>query len=785
MSKIYECLKNKANNKDTCDKIFYSCYNSFDMDRRYQYTYKDVFNMVNESINLFQKQNINNSYNSKVFLIVNTSISDLITMISLMELGINPILVSQDVLYLYYQECKNEINSHLPYDIISPVEINKNNKISLQSSFILNNGMFYDDKKNYESSKEEIKNLIMQNVNLNELESNFDFALLTSGTTGYNKICPMKEEDLIKSIYQKYDLQKEETFVCQNPISSISGLLFTLYIPIISNNKKVYNGLLLFTDPNTLDNHLNIIVPGNYFKDTINVNKHSQLISDNISSKIEQITLLGTKTNSFVLKYLHNILPNMPYGKIVNYYGRTENNGLISAINDNDMTPLYLYYQDILPNRVIYSTNKKDVYVLKKSNGIIEIEKTIIPFNENLFCELYPIAKVNTKSENIKIKEGIFNEIIADNIHTGDYGIKLENKIYYLGRSSEIIKTNNTFYYLSGLEENLLRHLASNPYNLNQNAYCVYDGNEINVYVPCEVLYYRNDNYREHRAYLNHFISEVSKFDVGIDNIYFTDKNNIPRGCEIGKLRRGKLQKLKAIGNTFEIDNIKDILRLIKDIIQSKLNREIEISYDNLTDYIVFNKNNYSTKDIAIILKQFKVLDFKEDDNNYYLAISDEFIFATYEENKKDDDTTTEEYINLIINKKIRDFLLKKNNLIQRDIIKIGLFYNDNNQLTGVINTSNSNLIMDKHSKNSHYWFYQNIIQKEVDFELEISKFETTSMKYYFNREFSIDDDNNLYCDGKIVNFDYSTTDISKIMKEFLIKNKDCLKKEEKSYAKR
>ena len=62
--------------------------------------------------------------------------------------------------------------------------------------------------------------------------------------------------------------------------------------------------------------------------------------------------------------------------------------------------------------------------------------------------------------------------------------------------------------------------------------------------------------------------------------------------------------------------------------------------------------------------------------------------------------------------------------------------------------------------------------KNEFEIFVNVSQYDIYKTKHYFYPVFSIDDDNNLYCDNKLVNIDSFTNDLTYIMYDVLISNK-------------
>ena len=768
MSRIYECLKKKAENLNN-NYIFYTHDSFWCNIRLTQYTISDLYELVNKCIKHFKKINLTNQI---CFQIVNTSFEDIVTMIALLETGNKPILVNSDMLYDLYNSTKTDFDSSFKYPIIPSVNINEDGNISIPQKCLLDIRPVDKEIPRYNVDLKQIGNILQGNFNLSGLDNhNFDFALLTSGTTGQGKIFKIKENELISKTMNQYDMDKEETFIIQNPISAISGLLFSMYIPIIGNKKSVYVGNVLFTPTEKLGKHLNIILPGNYSYDNTNANKNKPLLSDedgdNIVPLIDQITILGDRTNNSVIEVLHSALYNLPISKVFIYYGRTENMGLVSKINEKDMIPVYIYCHSLSKNKIIYSYNKKDVYEIEYINGKVITKRSDIKYNTVSFYEVLPIAVVNNPKENININSNIFGEIIADDKSTSDYGFKLDNRIYYLCRSNELLyKKNNDYCFVSAFG---IKNLSSsfNLKNIKDVILCV-NNDKVCAYISCETNQFKCDNYRKNNITFYNLLMEINSFGIKIDEYNLIDSEKVPYGREIGKLKRGQLAKYRSIINQTCINSDDKYINIVKSIISKELNRPINTSLEN--DYFIFSKSEFEDEDMAKILTLFRVFDYKDDSKNYYLVINDDFLFAKESGLSITDEDNYHDYLRFIKKRTIRDHLLNKYNLKKRIMVSFGFFHDKDGLFTGVVSAMNSKNVHDDYYY-CNYDDYRDIIEKEFELYIDVNQYEIYHQKGYFRHEFKIDIEGNFYCDGKLVTTDYTTTEISRMMRGLLMYN--------------
>jgi acyl-coenzyme A synthetase/AMP-(fatty) acid ligase len=777
MSKIYEYLKEKANDPNYQDKIyfFHNHYGEYGY-ANYLITFKLFYENVNEYIKLFKNNGYTRLVGKPCFLVVNRSISNAATFIALLELGIKPIPVFSNTLHneLKLQEIKNNNNNNL-LDIIPQITKDNDKLILIDEYELSSDTLIFDNNKTIKCNSKDISNIISNIIDINQIkDNNFDFALLTSGTTGNNKVFKINESDLINAINKKYDLSKEETFICQSPISSISGMLFDIYLPIIGKNKAISNGMF-YEHIKEAYNYINMILPGNFTESS-----NTYLYFHNLHHvNYNQITLLGCNPSHI---YDLKELKKRTNCKIVNFYGRTENYGLISHAEINVENEIYIYYPEIYTNKITYKHNGITYELVYENNSLIN--RQIEDYSESGYADyLYvlPIAEANNLNENIRIDGEIFGEIIGDGLKTGDYGFKLNDKIYYVGRSSDFIKTeNNGFYYITTLESNITNHLSKYPFydeDWDENAikmvqgYIVNKDNSLVLYLSCDYIKsYFDNNFRTNAKFCEDIYVYLNKYKINFSDIILCKDETVQNIFENSKVKRHKLLNFRSICNFMDIHNHDDVTNMIIKVLEEKLKISSSISYDTWGKYYVFSKKEFSVNNIAKVLTYFNVLEFREDDNNYYLAISDDFLFGNYE---------YQENINLIskiedlINKKqIREYLLEKNNLLRAVPLKI----NYTTDADGVITAKINRLYLLPEIIESKEKIH-NIISNdnEIEYVTNVSLYDLHKLKLNENKryvDFKIDQNNNLYVNDILIKFDHRTPIIYNQIYKLLLEHK-------------
>ncbi len=787
MAKIYEYLKEKANNPISQNKVCYAVNNFFETTSiPSKYTFKEVYDIINECIILL-KQNGFDKYKDKPVFIPSASIfEDNIMMISLMELGVKPILIQKDSIYVFNKKRNQRKKDDYKFEVAPAIKVGTNHKIS-----IINDYVFRDNDVGYSDNVinincDRIKALIENNYDLTNLNNNnYDFALSTSGTTGKKKIIPLNEDIFIDKIKQKYELYNSELYICQNPICSISGLLFSLYLPIIGNNKSAYSSASFDNAIGSLDyDYVNLITSTIFFEESTTLNRYIPKISDDIVEKINKITLLGSKADHNIYSFLHSIYPSVKDGDIVNFYGRTENYGLISKINENEMNLVYIYHRRLSHNHIIYSYDKEKVYENFYYNGKVITKESRIKYSDYSFTEIPSVANTNNLSINIDIDNGIFGEIIADGLKTGDFGFKLNNNIYLMCREKDLLKKGNIWVHLPSLEDNYNKIIAHLLPNEDVHCYCVPYKNTYKVYITCYCDHLYENNFYNYRFRLDSLFKLLTE-RIPEENIIMIKKEDIYQGDEMSKFKKYKLSEIKTKYVANSINCKRDINQIFVNEVSRLLMRRIGLRYSEKHDFYCFPKDQFSPLDIAYIINNYRVLRYRESEDNYYLCISDDFMFSNLKKNMKINEKPDIIALENIEKQEMWPYLLERNNLLSQLKLKIGFYYNDDNHFTGVIlgrYSVSDNRLVEYPPLNTENYVEKciEIVERNIIF----NSHDFFKNNYFETKEWSIDDDDNLYCDNILCEFKYYTPEINYLMQGILKGQKQLIKEEGKHYAK-
>ena len=644
MSLIGEALNNKVSNDKSKNAFYYSDYIYGDGREDDKYTYSYLNDRVNMLIS-YIKQNYKDK--KTCFLIIDNSIEDIAFFIALMELNIKPIIIHKDKLIeLYlsnkdveYMESNPDIsNIQMPFD--RGQYGRKKADYSKEASYISNASIrsycyLSNIKNEIRIEKPLINKMLNYYLRKNKLldildQDDYDFGILTSGTTNNFKIQKVSEKELYDRIIANYDIETEETLVNTTPISSISGLLFDLYIPLLSkNNKMVCVTHEHFFPMQDEKGVMSVVLPGgrNIFEGSFSTpaEKKKEYLAH---IKFNHIYFMGKKLTLENVKNVYDYVKYLSDDCIYNYYGNTENLGLICKCDQKHLKPIYLYGLYITNDKIIFSPDKENVYSKEIENDEIIIKKIDMDFNENLFIPILPISDDYKRDSKIIYldDDNVFGELLVNDEATGDFGFEYDGLLYLAGRRNEFIQENNRYIFLTSLERAIDRFSESCSIARNEsmtNAYIISDMDFIG-----DVSQHKYNGAYESLAGVKNF---TERNNISIDNYVIIDKKDFPTGIEIGKIKKDFL--LQYIFPKFDPKKLYDkyddvLIDVFNKQLSSLLGRIVKVERQN--DRYVFDKKHFSFVDLLTVIDNYQTYNFYEGENNYYLSIVDSFMTAKH-----------------------------------------------------------------------------------------------------------------------------------------------------------
>lgn len=737
--------------------------NTYYLDYIYnRYVQDDMYYKYFSYCNLFKKvrtyiRYINDNYKNKdkkvCFLIVNNYIDDIAYYIALLETGIKPIIINKDYLFELYinnqdidfMETNNDLGYiHMPFfeednfkDKVDKLEEEKtiSNKKTVGFSYL--HGL-----NEIELDKVKINKILNYYIKKNNIDlindDDYDFAMLTSGTTGNFKIQKIKEKDLCDKIASNYDLDTEEEIINLTPISAISGLIFNAYMPILSKKKSIAIGERFQNPLRDAEGTVSLVLPGgtDTYENFINYFNREEN-EDLAKFYINHVYFIGKRLTDSNVENARKLSRYLNDDCVYNLYGNTENLGLVCSCNQQNLTPIYIYGLDIRQDSYIYSLDKVNVYEKTIEDGKVITKKIDIPYDDNFFEEIMPISSNYHKDSSIiRIKNKLFNELIVDSQKTGDYGFEHNNLLYYACRSGEIIKNNDSYILVSTIEKAIKNEINLDCYVINKD----------NV----TTIFFVKDRFDFDKRWSASTESIMKKLpmaflllkhlNIEIDNIAIVSDHNVPMGVEVGKLKRNILSKytFTKISKNLNEENVESFFEnVFNEQLSELLDKDANVQIKE--DEYHLSKTDFNIIDIFTIILNYNVINFRETDDEYILDLDNTYIDAKHPNDiiKKED-----------FYKMIHNYIFEaQNNDIKIDFIRDRSFIKlkiDNYDFEEIMNLEYYDLVYLYDSELASY--IGGIESEEALEECFFSHYNCDDLRYFINHV-KISNDGDYYID--------------------------------------
>ena len=737
--------------------------NTYYLDYIYNhYVQDDIYYKDFSYCNLFKKvrtyiRYINDNYKNKdkkvCFLIVNNYIDDIAYYIALLETGIKPIIINKDYLFELYinnqdidfMETNNDLGYiHMPFfeednfkDKVDKLEEEKtiSNKKTVGFSYL--HGL-----NEIELDKVKINKILNYYIRKNNIDlindDDYDFAMLTSGTTGNFKIQKIKEKDLCDKIASNYNLDTEEKIINLTPISAISGLIFNAYMPILSKKKSIAIGERFQNPLRDAEGTVSLVLPGgtDTYENFINY-FNIECPEDLTNFYVNHVYFIGKRLTDSNVENARKLSRFLNDDCVYNLYGNTENLGLVCSCNQQNLIPIYIYGLDIRQDRYIYSLDKVNVYEKTIEDGKVITKKIDIPYDDNFFEEIMPISSNYHKDSSIiRIKNKLFNELIVDSQKTGDYGFEHNNLLYYACRNGEIIKNNDSYILVSTIEKAIKNEINLDCYVINKD----------NV----TTIFFVKDRFDFDKRWSasTEFIMKklpmafllLKHLNIEIDNIAIVSDHNVPMGVEVGKLKRNILSKytFTKINKNLNEENVESFFEnVFNEQLSELLDKDANVQIKE--DEYHLSKTDFNIIDIFTIILNYNVINFRETEDEYILDLDNTYIDAKHPNDiiKKED-----------FYKMIHNYIFEtKNNDIKIDFIRDRSFVKlkiDNYDFEEIMDLEYYDLL---YLYDSELASYIGGIESEEDLEeCFFSHYNCDDLRYFINRV-KISNDGDYYID--------------------------------------
>lgn len=554
---FYELLKKKAK-EDGKQTMLVGRVSST---QKHIFSYEDVLKLVDDTAEeLIRGAKITDEDIGKPkYVVINNTISSIVLILALLKLKVIPVLIDAKNIGIestariphIYSEDEDYFNDDMKTSIklyidsrIKPMNISSE-RIRSGNIVIFSSGSEgYNPHYNIVSEKELI-NLpnpygersshfysYISCANISGLLTNLVNPLVNDCTVILNNSFNLnnlrnRATDLEVSYYadKAPEETKEYTFSCYD-----LGFMYYLLLKHKSGDAIcVHDNKVTVTLAGMNHVYIDDSIPGNDFHiDTImfprNIIEYLKTIntSDLDFSRVTKIYLTGGINSEETIKEIRNMIPSIKEGVFINLYGSTEANGVICSCSESNMRTCYIDISRYNKGEVYYTYDKKTIYHLK--NGVSEeILGSFRSFEFNAYLSVSDSLVPNVVIDKMKIKRRKGLKLID----TGDIGIYIDNRLYVLGRKSDLLITEEKVYDIK-LVEKRYQKLLRVP------VYCVKDPVKNKIYLF--IRYYKN-NFKQ-GIYL--YKRAISRRNDVVAPVLLND-NNFPMSTISGKVSKARL----------------------------------------------------------------------------------------------------------------------------------------------------------------------------------------------------------------------------------------------------
>lgn len=619
-TKLFNYLKEKANNPTTRDKIIYtqtryeeayisnikSQMNSnlslkeyFDIYRvQTDFTYNDLYQMVLKKREFYKKQ----KYRNKTpYLIVFNLVKSIADIIALTSLGYSPILIGG------HQLAKES------YDNLDD--------IFTQRSFCAKKGIIssYDVIPLDLDKLDQTINKSRESIVINKPEIG-RIGIFSSGSLGNPKTVYVSEEDIINNVHKSKYNNGYRNIYNTAPLSSISGLFTNLFLPLVNDDTEA-----------SLSNVFNI-KSSTFCTDVYLPRNYTDLLPEDDKmdgGKIQRIFIFGEINNNGLIKTIRSKL-KLPDNVFVHVYGCTECGGLVSEYEEKDFDELHVYSFNTENDLIIFSFDDVNFYSLRGGKLSHLYKDEIIKYQKANHLKSIPcglLSEGNIKINNKTIGEGI----IGESFHTGDIFVTVNDKLYVLGRKNNLEKNHYIANFDSEISS-IIDYRTCSSFTNETNGLC--------LAIKYHLDYNEGSNGQDHTQNFRRLIKQYERLNKRIrykypiieEIIYLTD-DKFPQSGGLKKTIRSGIEKLLDEGRkvNYNLEHFEEVLKeRINSSCQKRLGFIPKYSLDENKN-IIFDGNEINQEDLVKLLNDLSIVAIMPENNNYHVFYDDSYFF---DENK-------------------------------------------------------------------------------------------------------------------------------------------------------
>ena len=715
---LYSLLKNKAEDYNIKNDIMY-----IEMHKqKTNYTYYDVFEFVNKYVEFFLKCN----YKGKIlFVFVDNSVKSIAVFIAMLKVGIIPVLVNPNNFYSRTEARKNDIEY-------------KKNSIDFFDATSL--GIYSSSVSVYLFEK--YANSL--NIKLNDLIDNEKrkFVIQTSGSTsGKPKLVVIYEKDILNKNEDLFNSIQGEYLYTYIPISSISSIVYNILAPLFLNKKILLSSRLDLLD--IQEKNISLLIPRNIL-DILNEQLNERYYYSNANySNINKMYLSGEINSLKFIKNIREKIPTLRENIFTNLYGSTEALGIISYCEEKKLIPIYINQLALSNGNFIYTYDKMNFFERNFDQDNFYDKKVNLEYDEFLYFECLPVSECKVK--NLKIKNNL-GEIIFNNNPTGDIGVYVNDKLYIICRTDDIVNIDGKTYYLP-LIENLFFNLTG------LKTYALKYENQIFVIINFILDKSSITNIKDIISLIKisyEFSNRLSFLPLAFP--IFVDSDHLPKSEAMKKTIKKNLISLIKNRKKFEyyIDNYQNafickIQSLINNI--TNANKEL-LEYQGNNIFKIKKSDSFGVKQLMLLYKQVDADKLYEDNEYFYITISDGIIIDSI---MKQDYWTFKdiEYMSHIYNRDLNKFY----NIINEkkcDLVIIGKrqFENDKIKFIPVLIDRRENVHPKYFDSSVYFFIFYSPYKGKVPNDNKKIENKINILKQVFNHEYSINSYGDFFIDN-------------------------------------
>ncbi len=690
MKTFYDLLKEKATDPKTKDKIIYA--------ERYlntcrEYSYEDVYNLVDEYIREFLAHQDDLPSDRKINLIVDNSVKSIIAIIACLKCNLIPVIfdfknVREPEDKMKY--CTYWFNRPFRYDELMIAKTKRDEFAKIIDPAY--RGFLRDYGK-------EVEAIYKNSDSFSYNPSKHILVICSSGSVGKSSHFHLLEEEKLINNANRYG-EKGSTFLSYISCANISGILTNIVNPLLNdtravlvsnfdinllgvdlkrsltlksqnikktyniscNNPSFYNALF---DCRCKRMHLNLIkkamtikgykvfkidpfrgqiVMKNFVPDSVMLPRDILAYLENFNvcdidlSKLRHIYLAGGSNNSEMIDTMRHIFPSIKRGIFTNLYGSTETYGMISTCDEEKLKTCYIDVSDYRGSieSIIYTYDKKNFYRTVNGNPVkvdLHFYRKKGNLSEFLFTPYLPVSE--GRVDNLVVREDFSMRFEQDcQQELNDFGIYINDQLYILSRTSELVmpkanKKSNYQLHFLCDLEGFLRR------ELQTDVYCV-NSSDTGVQIYVNIKDYKHTELLTmyHKCLkIKEAIDE--RLDImSIDYPIFLHSDVFPIAKISGKISKGKLNEYHDYSRIqYEhILNPEESIKKVALILIKNLFKEYECSELSNNTFTVYLGDHKFLPITNSMNKIFKIIRINDSKGSVTFRVNRNVIFLTDEE---------------------------------------------------------------------------------------------------------------------------------------------------------